>query len=457
MTGPVSPASWGPTTYQVVPGARRFESLALAGCAFGVVGVYALGVSLGYSDVDVWGAFVVPTILLVITVPLLARSRWLREEGLVGIASIALVAKFIGSYLRYLLAWFVYSGNDSGRYHRVGSQIATDVLEGQRSIWSLWPTGTSTAFIEQMNGIVALVSGRSMLASFMIFSWLSYLGLLGFIAAARRAVPGLRVRGYAIAVLFLPSMVFWPSSLGKDAWMVFGMGVMAVGIARLLTGSLSGSLWFVAGGYATALVRPHVTALLLAGLAVGFVGRQGGDRRPAYLSLLVLAGGLAAVVSALASDVLPNFDAGLSAVLEETQRRSSQGGSEIEVVAPNSPLDYPAALVTVLFRPFLFESLNGIQVLSALEGTVLFLWVMTRWRRLRNAVRSAAEISYLRFAFVYVLGFGFAWSSVGNLGIIARQRVQVLPLLLVVFFVGSRVAERAQSVPDSNAALESVQ
>jgi hypothetical protein len=101
--------------------------------------------------------------------------------------------------------------------------------------------------------------------------------------------------------------------------------------------------------------------------------------------------------------------------------------------------------------------LNGIQVLSALEGTVLFLWVMTRWRRLRNAVRSAAEISYLRFAFVYVLGFGFAWSSVGNLGIIARQRVQVLPLLLVVFFVRSRVAERAQSVPDSNAALESVQ
>jgi hypothetical protein len=38
----------------------------------------------------------------------------------------------------------------------------------------------------------------------------------------------------------------------------------------------------------------------------------------------------------------------------------------------------------------------------------------------------------LRFAVLYTLAFAFAWSSVGNLGIMARQRMQVLPFLLIL-------------------------
>ena len=88
------------------------EPLIIAGVAAGAVLVVLWGMSIGYTDVDVWGAFVVPVALTAITLPFLSRSRWLREEGLVGLASFALIAKFIGSYLRYLVAYFVYNGND---------------------------------------------------------------------------------------------------------------------------------------------------------------------------------------------------------------------------------------------------------------------------------------------------------------------------------------------------------
>jgi hypothetical protein len=430
--------------------ASASESMVVGLVALGVVAVVVLGVLLGYREIDLWGAFAVPGILTALTLPLLGRISWLRSEGLVKIASFALVAKFVGSYLRYLFAFHVYGGNDSLGYHIAGTRIAGQYLAGERSLGSLWPTGTGTVFIQELNGIVALISGRSLIASFMVFSWLSFIGLLCFIAAARRAVPGLRLRGYALAVLFLPSMVFWPSSLGKDAWMVFGMGIAALGIARVLTGAASGAVLLALGGYATAVVRPHVTLLIFAGLAAALIGRQrvaprrgSGAASVAIATLSVLA--VLGFTLTTASQLLPRFDEGVGALLEETERRSSQGGSEIDITSPNSPLEYPFALISVLFRPFLFEVNSVPQAISAVEGTALLAFVVVRRRALFAALKTAAGVPYLRFAGIYVLGFGFAWSSVGNLGIIARQRVQVLPLLLLLFFLMERASHRQDS------------
>jgi len=221
--------------------------------------------------------------------------------------------------------------------------------------------------------------------------------------------------------------------------MVFGMGLMAVGIARLLTGSVVGSVWLLVGGYATAMVRPHVTALMVAGLAFGYFGRHTGTgRRPAYVASFLVIAVLTALASARAAALLPGFDGGIGAVLEETQQRSAQGGSEIGIVAPNSPVEYPFALLTVLFRPFLFEVSSITEGLSALEGTALLAAFIVQGRRVAFATRGAIQTAYLRFAGLFVLGFGFAWASVGNLGIIVRQRVQVLPLLLLILFVTER-------------------
>jgi len=221
--------------------------------------------------------------------------------------------------------------------------------------------------------------------------------------------------------------------------MVFGMGLMAVGIARLLTGSVVGSVWLLVGGYATAMVRPHVTALIVAGLAFGYFGSHTGtSRRPAYVVSFLVIAGLTALASAQVAAFLPGLEGDLGAILEETQQRSAQGGSEIGIVAPNSPVEYPFALLTVLFRPFLFEVGSATEALSALEGTALLAAFVVRGGRVAFAVRSAAQTAYLRFAGLFVLGFGFAWASIGNLGIIARQRVQVLPLLLLILFVTER-------------------
>lgn len=77
------------------------------------------------------------------------------------------------------------------------------------------------------------------------------------------AVPDGNHLLYGKLVLLLPSLLFWPSALGKDAWMVLGIGATAYGAARLFTGRRGSLLWITAGAVACGLVRPHITPILL--------------------------------------------------------------------------------------------------------------------------------------------------------------------------------------------------
>ena len=72
-------------------------------------------------------------------------------------------------------------------------------------------------------------------------------------------------------------------------------------------------------------------------------------------------------------------------------------------------------------------------LVSALEGLVLIGLVIWRrrqiWNSLRNARRNRLIGFSITFLVLYATMLGFA---IANLGIIARQRVLVLPMLLLL-------------------------
>lgn len=415
----------------------RFDpSIAVVLVCAGIVGAIGFGFVLGYDDIDLRGAIVVPAVLCFVTLPFARNVERRRGTGLANIITLAFLTKMLGAYVRYVVEYFVYDGGDSQLYHRSGVAIATEYLNGERSFGSLFPTSFGTQFIEELNGLVELISGRSILASFMVFSWFGFFGLWAIVAAVRRALPEVNIRLYAILVFFLPTSLFWSSALGKDAWMLLGIGLFAAGAARLFTAQARGLVFLIAGGFATGMVRPHVTFLLLAAFSIAYTvarGRRGRALSP-ILTMVTIA--LIAAGAALASDplqeLLPKSEEGITAVLEQTENQSSIGGSEIEVERPNSPLEYPQAFFTVMFRPMPYEARSATQFLSALESLVLFAAVIVWRRRIYSAVGRILTVPFLRFSVLYTLAFAFAWSSIGNLGIMARQRVQVLPFLLIL-------------------------
>src|SRR4029453_11431020 len=87
-------------------------------------------------------------------------------------------------------------------------------------------------------------------------------------------------------LFFMPSMLYWPSSIGKEAWMLFTLGLAAFGTARVRTArpwggiALAGvALWLAA------IVGAHVSGMVVLGLVVAYLfarpPRRLGAPRPA--------------------------------------------------------------------------------------------------------------------------------------------------------------------------------
>jgi hypothetical protein len=423
-------------------GTFRYRVVLVAGTA-AVIGYVSLAsMIMARTAYDTWIALVLAPVLLVVALPVLVRMLDQVEPDVVvrRVVVAGLVAKLAVAFIRFGVNEFVLGHADAEAYYLYGSTIAAELRQfvfGGPAYQAALPDLTGTRFIRLLTGLVYVVTGSTHLGGYVIYSFMSYWGLYLMYRAYGIAVPdGLR-RRYVSLLFFLPSTVFWPSSIGKEAWMTTMLGIGSYGVARLLTQQRYGYSAILAAIAGMVVVRPHVAALLCGGLGAAFLLRRSqgtgnmGRKVVGLLVLAALAGAVAAQLQAFFG--LESLDA--QQVLDETARRSSTGGSEFEAVQPTSIIGLPWAAITVLFRPFLFEATSVAALVSALEGTVLiglFLYNLPRLARLPAII---LRRPYLGYVVVYSLLFTFAFSSINNFGILARQRTQLFPLVIAVLTV----------------------
>ena len=168
-----------------------------------------------------------------LSLPLLRRQATREDDPSVyRFLVTALVVKLAGAFVRYYAFVLFYGGlNDASVYSKFGVQIADNFRHGDFTTGLNSLTGTN--FVRFLTGC-GLYGDRSVQAGgCVVFSWLGFWGLFLFYRAFTIAVPEGRRRSFGYLLFFLPSLVVWPSSIGKDAWMMFAMGLAAYGVARL--------------------------------------------------------------------------------------------------------------------------------------------------------------------------------------------------------------------------------
>jgi hypothetical protein len=72
------------------------------------------------------------------------------------------------------------------------------------------------------------------------------------------------------------------------------------------------------------------------------------------------------------------------------------------------------------------------QLASSLENTFLVALLIVSWRRLASAFTAMRRHPYLLLVALYSLVWIILFASLGNLGILVRERTSLLPLLLVL-------------------------
>jgi hypothetical protein len=417
-----------------------------------VFGVVAASVLIGslvllgaMGGPEATGALLVGPILFAVSLPVFfRRARLDGDRWILGLLILALLVKFVGSVVRYYVAFDVYGGvADAAGYHQTGARIAENFQVGR------FETGldslSGTDFIRFLTGLVYTFTGPTGLGGFMVFSWIGFWGLYFFYRAFRVAVPEGRSHTYAKLVFFLPSLVFWPSSVGKEAWMMFSLGIAALGAARMLSGrTWRGLVVAGLGMWLAGVVRPHVAGLIALSLAAGYLFRRPRSElrgfAPVGKAIGLAAVTLLAVVLVIRTERFLEQSAiqtegGVTAVLRQTSERTALGGSEFAPSVLESPLRAPVAVATVLFRPFLFEVSNAQGLAASLETTFLLGLVLVRWRWLGAALRSVRRQPYVAMAITYTGLFILAFSSFANFGLLARERAQLFPLFLVLICI----------------------
>jgi hypothetical protein len=445
---------------RVEPGSLGIQVVGLLVIAGYVVLLQLAASRPGY---DALGALVFIPALVLVSVPLLTwAGRLDADPRFLRLLVAAFVFKGIATAARYFMSMVFYGGNaDASGYHGQGARLAVSYRQGDFSA-DLATDFIGTGFVRALTGVTYAVTGPSLYVGYAVFGWLSFWGLYFFYRAFQTAIPDGDHRRYALLVFFLPSLVFWPSGIGKESWMLLGIGLTAFGAAKLMVGSWGWVLPLAAGLGATSLVRPHVTALLATAIAAGLVLRrslrQTSILAPIWRVIVTLvAVGVTVMLATLAASFL-NVEGlsgeALSSATDRAEGATSQGGSEFDAVAVTSPLEFPWALVTVLFRPFLFEVNSAQMLLASLESVFLIVLAVRAIPRLRGLGARLRVQSYLIVCLVYTALFVYAFSYIGNFGLLARQRVQVLPFLLV-FLALPLVRGREEPQPDEAETKES--
>ena len=368
-------------------------------------------------------------------IPTKQDRSWLPRLILLGFG-----AKMIGTLARFWMVTVLYGTGDSYRYHLFG-EINSNVWQSFRV-----PVGTSggqgTAFTEVVTSFLYALYTPSFLGGFVLFAFLSFLGQLLFFSAFRPWFGQEKVKRYAYAVFFLPSLVFWPAGIGKDALMVFSLGLAAYGVTRLLRDYQIGALLLIAPAlFLASSIRPHVAGIFgIATVLAMLLGKapkkmQGHPKRA--LMILSALGGAAILLATFSATFEVTVEGGGASqdpgeFLADVNEQTGTGGSQIDGGGIASLSQLPLAIVTVLFRPLLHEGTSLQVIFSALEGTALLLFTIWKLPTMWRNKRLLREKPYLMMSFFYTGGFIVAFSAILNLGILARQRVQVLPFFLAL-------------------------
>jgi hypothetical protein len=357
---------------------------------------------------------------------------------------LAFVVRLISSTVYYWVVYGVYGRGDANEYYLQGQYVARLLSQFDFSILGSYTFGgQGTSNMVYLTGFLYTLLPPSMPGASLLFATLAFTGSVFFYRAFRVAFPQQRPHLYRIVTFFLPSLLFWPATLGKEAWTYFGSGLAAYGLAGFFQRSRPRALvWAVAGLLAVALVRPHFAILMIiaAGAATLLVYRPTSAGRT--VAWLIALGLLIAVGVFLLPRASENV--GLDAVSEPTleavtghyedlQERTSIGGSSFVPPAIVSLVGPVFAAATVLFRPFPWEAHNAQMMISAIESMAWLGLMIWQRRTLRNRLRSLTSQPFVAFALVYCVLLIVALGAIGNFGILVRQRVALLSFFWMLF------------------------
>ncbi|HEY9117568.1 MAG TPA: hypothetical protein VIN11_07065, partial [Roseivirga sp.] len=329
----------------------------------------------------------------------------------------AIIIRILGVLAYAFVALTIYKGSaDPVVYFRWGKTFADYFKQFDFSPLfdpEKWrgPAFTGTNFVGYPAALMILIIGESYRGTWLLYSSLCIVGYFWIAKVFYRAYGGIDYKRLLLLLLFSPSLWFWTANISKDTWMIFGVSLFLTG---MVSQNRKPSIYIMALGLLWCfLVRPQLAAILAFALAGSYF--LGTLKKLTFKNVFVL---IVSVIGAFyflsvigVEDVTEITD-----FAQETQRKSSYGGSEISLSA--GPLKFIQAPINILFRPFPWEVDGVLQIFSFID--IYFIWFLAirNWNSVKRSVMMVRKDRLIAFSFIFIVLFSVgAGLALVNLGL----------------------------------------
>ena len=390
-----------------------------------------------------------------------------------------LLVKVLGGIAVCLIYTYYYKGGDTVNFFKgckamnglmyYNFDVFLDVLFGDLS-WTNYSNFTydtgypptymykdpHTFAVIRYTTPIMLLCFNSFIITTVILACISYIGIWKFYTMMTRIYPDLR-KQLAIAILFMPSVVFWGSGILKDTytfsaacWFTYCFFMVFIAKEKILINLI---LIFVLS-ILILNIKPYILIALLPGVLTWYAYSYLVKIKSTFLKFVLGPGmiflGLILSLFFISSlgDTFGKYSVDniteVAKVTQEDLSRSEQYGSgmyELPTIDGSFGSFLKAAPVGIIatwFRPFVFEVSSAVMLVSALENMiVLYLFIMLFIKiKMRQIFTIIFSQPVVIFSLIFAIIFGFAVGiTTPNFGAMVRYKIPLVPFLMSAIFI----------------------
>jgi hypothetical protein len=318
-----------------------------------------------------------------------------------------------------------------------------------------WFHGKDSVFTSKYYVLIELLSFNSFISASILAATISFTGVWKLYRVFYNEFPHLS-KNLAIAILFIPSVVFWGSGILKDSITIAALGWYTYGFYFGFIKGKNFKLNLIFIGISSFLflsIKPYIFFALLPGSILWLSKHQSVKIDNVLIkkfltpTLLVLGIILGFLTLNLLGDYLGQYK--LDNVLEKaviTQQDMKQdyyGGNSFDIgdfepTVLGMAFKAPQALFAAFYRPSFLDARNPVMIFSAIENFLLLLLTLYLLIKLGilNFIKNIQRNPLLLFSILFSLFFAFSVGiSVSNFGSLVRLRIPAIPFFLASLFI----------------------
>jgi len=289
-----------------------------------------------------------------------------------------------------------------------------------------------------------------------LFAFVSYAGVWRLFLVFNEIYPNMEKK-FAIAILYMPSLIFWGSGILKDTITFSAACFFTYGIYNTFIKKhkrLTNVFVLILASSVLITVKPYIFVALLPGAAIWVSFNRIKSVKNGFIRftiaplILVIAFiGTTSIMGALGSSLgsFSSVDAALdkAVITKNDLSREAYGKNSFDIGTYDASISgiiskFPVAVLAGLFRPFLWDASNPVMFISAFENTFLMfltLRVLFRVGPFRFFSLIFKE-PLLIFSFVFAIFFSFSVGlTTANFGALVRYKIPALPFYLSTLYI----------------------